>query len=1044
MPSGSSSKRIYLFWLVAFLLVSTPVFAEQLPLRNYTSADGLAQDRVKRIVLDSRGFLWFCTAAGLSRFDGSRFVTYDARDGISYPSVNDLLETRAGSYWIATNGGGVFRFHTERSKTPGQTQSLFTNYAVGDRPQTFRVNRLFEDSHKRIWAGTDDGLFVLNSEEESFQNVPLPHTDRRLLAVAAFAEDKQARIWIATTVGLFVRTTDGRWTRVSFAPNSVDTVFDLLLDRNGRLWVAHSKGLAIFRPGTDSFTSPRLMQRSRHQVSGREIVLPEAPDEFYHYAKADGLATDLVNRIFESSDGRIWITGDTGLAIFEDFHFNSYTNDPRLQRLIFSSLAEDREQNLWFGTASGGALKLVQNGLVTYVHEDGLESSLIIRVFERSNCGVCALVRGPSIACFSDGRFNRVRVRLPNAPSRMDDVLHDHLGQWWLVAENKLYSFPAGGIEQLERASPTVYGPEQGFNAQTLIRLFEDSRGDIWIGGVGGKGLMRWERSSQKFHIYGSSDGVPEDATFHRFAEDRDGGILIGSRDHGLWRYAGGKFVQLHPSITKQRIHDLFVDQLGHVWVSVSSQGLALIDNPANMDSSFQIFNTANGLTSDIVTTVLADRDRRIYAGTARSVDLLDPGTGRVRQYTVADGLAANELTTSLLDSCGNLWFGTMDGLSRLVPETVTHTTHLPPPILIGNLTVAGVAQPISELGEKTLSGLIFDYTKNQLRIDFFGLAFAAGDVLRYQFKLEGADRDWSLPLDQRSVNYANLRPGNYVFLVRAVNADGLTSLEPASISFTIVPPFWQRWWFVTLLVLGLTATVHLIYRYHTSRLLELERVRTRIATDLHDDIGASLSKIAILSEVAGQEVASNQSPSTEPLLMIADTSRDMVDAMSDIVWAVNPKRDHLSDLTQRMRRFAGDLLEARDIEFTFRVRTQEKDVALGVDVRREVYLIFKECVNNLVKHSQCTRAELGFSMDGQFLVISVNDNGKGFNVDAAKDARSGSLGGHGLMSMQRRAEALGGSLSVESEPGKGTHVTLKVPVKHRSWWRNWRYLNGR
>jgi signal transduction histidine kinase len=291
--------------------------------------------------------------------------------------------------------------------------------------------------------------------------------------------------------------------------------------------------------------------------------------------------------------------------------------------------------------------------------------------------------------------------------------------------------------------------------------------------------------------------------------------------------------------------------------------------------------------------------------------------------------------------------------------------------------------------------------------------------------------KDWQLPVSGK-----------------AINADGVVSSEPASIAFTIVPPVWQRWWFIGLIVLLLVALTHLIYRYHTRRLIELERVRTRIATDLHDDIGASLSKIAILSDVAGQELSTaRESPVAAPLAQIANTSRDCVDAMSDIVWAVNPQRDHLSDLTYRMRRFAEDLLDAKDIDFTVRSSLEEKDMHLGADLRREIYLIFKECVNNLAKHSGCSNAELSFSINGPWLVVAIADDGRGFKVEEPlTNGRGAGMGGQGLASMQRRAKALGGSLNINSEPGRGTTVTLRVPLNQgRRWPRFWfTYPNGR
>ena len=210
----------------------------------------------------------------------------------------------------------------------------------------------------------------------------------------------------------------------------------------------------------------------------------------------------------------------------------------------------------------------------------------------------------------------------------------------------------------------------------------------------------------------------------------------------------------------------------------------------------------------------------------------------------------------------------------------------------------------------------------------------------------------------------------------------------------------------------------------------------TLIATDLHDDIGSSLSQIAILSEVVSQRVPQDNAPVIEPLSLIAGTSREMVDSMSDIVWAINPQRDHLSDLTQRMRRFASDILSARDINFRFRAPDAEKDMSLGADLRREVYLIFKECVNNLVKHSGCTEAELELRIVNGWIVLRISDDGCGFDTAASScrnvDGATVSLGGHGLASMRRRAVALGGTFEVKSAPGRGTVSTLKVPARGR------------
>jgi two-component sensor histidine kinase len=341
-------------------------------------------------------------------------------------------------------------------------------------------------------------------------------------------------------------------------------------------------------------------------------------------------------------------------------------------------------------------------------------------------------------------------------------------------------------------------------------------------------------------------------------------------------------------------------------------------------------------------------------------------------------------------------------------------------------MRIAGVQQMISELGEKSLSSLTLEATQNNLQIDFFGLGFGPGEALRYQYILEGADADWSPWADQRSVNYANLSPGDYRFLVRAVSAAGLVSPSPAIAAFTILRPVWRRWWFIATAVMLTGLMVYILFRYRVAQLTALERVRTRIATDLHDDIGSSLSQMSVLSEVVRRRVSFEPGVS-EPLSAIAGLSRDLVDSMNDIVWAINPNRDHLSDLTQRMRRFASDVFTSRDIDFNFSAPNAHQDVRLGADLRREVFLIFKEAVNNAVRHSECTKANIEFRIESGRLELKILDNGKGFDPDHDSD-------GSGLVSMRQRSEQLGGALEISSSAGGGTEVRLRAPLGRRAW----------
>jgi signal transduction histidine kinase len=326
----------------------------------------------------------------------------------------------------------------------------------------------------------------------------------------------------------------------------------------------------------------------------------------------------------------------------------------------------------------------------------------------------------------------------------------------------------------------------------------------------------------------------------------------------------------------------------------------------------------------------------------------------------------------------------------------------------------------VSELGETRLAGLVLEPNQNDIQFDFASLKFGVGEVLRYQFRLEGSDQDWSPPADQRSVNFARLAPGKYLFQVRALNSEGMLSAEPASVSFRVLAPVWRRAWFLTIACLLFALALYSLYRYRVARLVELERVRTRIATDLHDDIGGSLSQIAILSELARRKIENSDSQVAGPLSEIASVSREVVDAMSDIVWAINPKHDRLSNLAYRMRRFAGDILGACNIHLEF--RAPGADLRVGADLRRQVFLIFKEAVTNIARHSGSTRAEVHFDVSGENLVLRVTDNGKGFDPASSTD-------GNGLFNIRKRAADLGGTAELESVPDRGTTLTVRLPL---------------
>jgi len=1024
--------------------------AERLPIRSYTIADGLPRDYVSCIVPDSHGFLWFCTPEGLSRFDGYQFINYGIEQGLPNRSVRDLLESRDGSYWVAT-GDGLSHFNPageSRSKLQSGNQSgleegvtlevkaKFNVYRPTGNERGRSFNVLIEDQAGVIWCGTDSGLYRMEDIHGqwtlSFVDIELPsNTDSRI--VSAILQDRRGSLWIGTTSGLYRRSAGGeveRFTTKQGLP--FDDIRSLLEDNSGRVWVGTTLGLCKLLPEPDV------------RKTAVDLV----------YSEQDGLPGKIVTSLFQFNT-RLWVGTDGGLSesVFsdpEDHHlFRSYTTAQGLSDKLITTLAEDKAGNLWIGTESGGAMKLTRNGFTTYAEGDGLNGTRIASIFENDDGELFVIANKGFIQRF-DGRG--FAVTKPNLPPQVKDAgwgwhqiaFQDRNGEWWIPTTQGLCRFSkVSKIDQLAQARPkALYSTRDGLTGDQIFRLYEDSRGDIWISTLDDERstLTRWERGTETFHRYTSADGMPLSAPT-AFREDRAGRLWIGFYSGGIARYASGRFSMFTAAdgVPAGMIRDLYLDQNGRLWIAASRGGLARIDDPGIDHPPFIKYAIANGLASDQVNSVTEDRQGRIYVGTARGLDRLDLLTGRFKHYSAADGLGNNFVNVSFRDHQNRLWFGTLQGLARLIPDAERPPS--PPPILIMGMRVNGVSKTLSDLGESALSGVILEPDQNQIQIEFVGLSL--GDTLRYQMKLEGADYDWSVPTEDRSVNYARLAPGRYRFLVRAVSAEGIISTAPAVISFKVLQPIWQRWWFVTIAAFLVSTMIYLAYRFRVRRLLELERVRIRIATDLHDDIGSSLSRMAILSEVVKQQSGVTHRESLDRLTDIADTSRGLVDTMSDIVWSIDPRRDDVQSVVLRLRQFAADVFDHRGINWEFHNTPELDRVKLSPEQRRHLFLIFKEALTNIVRHAGSKNVRLRIKTTREQLRAEICDDGSGLIPSSGSGVSRNGREGHGLENMRARAKQIGGRLDIDSTPGEGTRLTLTMPINEghmnmlfRHWWK--------
>ena len=670
-------------------------------------------------------------------------------------------------------------------------------------------------------------------------------------------------------------------------------------------------------------------------------------------------------------------------------------------------LATDTLGNLWVGTDGGGAVRISGSGLSSFSERDGLVVENVWAVFEDRQRNLMAVTKDEThyfLNRFDGYGFHSVR---PNAPFRIafswswpHIAAHSRSGEWWLATGAGLLRYTHG----LETA-PSLAAEGNIFS------VFEDSRGAIWVGVralISGNGLYRRHAGAGRVEKFGEADGLPplhlEQNVPSAFAEDRNGAVWIGMLNGGLVRFRNGRFQQFAPSsgAPGRGVRALLLDGRGRLWIGTNGDGLLRIDDPSAPSPTFFAYTKASGLSSDTIHALADDLDGRIYAAAGSSIDRVDPsgspGSGWIRKFTAEDGLLPANPRVGFRDRHGALWFGGDHGLLRIEPQK---DVLIHPNVLVYAVRVNGRPRPISALGDAEPAALSLSPAERQLQVDFGGFRH---DLL-YQTRLSGLDRDWTPPTSSRSVHYLSLASGSYELAIRAMTPDGAFSTVPARVHFHIAAPVWRRWWFLLLGVASIGAIGYAAHRHRLQHAVALERVRTRLAADLHDDLGSGLAEIAILTEVAGQR---------EPLLgldVVARRARELRAAMSDIVWSVDPSGDNLEELINRWRQTAFALLGEGRLEFLAPSAQETSRVKLAPDQRRELLLIFKEIATNVARHAGAKQARICVQAEPKWLLLEIRDDGCGFDPEHSDR-------GAGLKSMHRRAEALHGSLKIDSQPG--------------------------
>lgn len=1031
------STACKLFWMAA-LAVSAALRAERLPIRVYTVADGLAGDTVRDIFEDSRGYLWIATSSGLSRFGGERFRNYDSRDGLPGPRIDTVVETTDGAIWVGT-GQGLVRMPPDA--VASRAGAVFAPMPV---PATGMagIGTLYADHTGRLWVGTRTELYVFEpTASGSAGSAPPRAVDLPAgMKAPAIAEAPNGDLWFGQ-YGLMRQHGQTRSPvyRVSASSEGgSDLVGSLLFDRQGRLWMCLWDGVVLATwPGFDGPLDERpLREKARPPRFPGEV--PNRPGDLILYDTRHGLLNPYGLHLTRGREG-VWLTSHRGAVQIGRHGLRSIDTPQGLPETYIQSLLEDRKGTLWFGTESRGLARLRPAGPVTYDRVDGLAGDRISSL-EDDEEGLLVSTDSRDLARWDGRRFADLTPRRlfvagidPGTVAGTaagwgwnQYILRDHRGRIWYPTGEGLFRFAS--LDTLSHASPDRhFDTPHGLPGSDVFRVYEDRRGDIWVSLIADWPLVRivdGERLEVVREIHGAdkTGGAPT-----AFAEDRGGGLWMGfylgglaRRDSAGWRYYGSE-----AGIPPGFVNDLMLDRRGRLWVATAAGGVARIDDPESARLSVQRYGVTQGLTTDSARCLAEADDGAIYIGHSKGLDRLATDSGRVRSYSVDDGLPNNFVWTCLAARDGALWFGTLHGLVRLDPRSEALAS--PPRLQITAVRVGGRPVAVPELGSAAISRLDLRPDQSSLEVDVevVGLDQEAGVLV--QHTIGGESGLWSEPTAARTLSFPHLAPARYDLELRALSRDGRQG-APASLAFLLPPPLYSRWWVkataVALLALGVWGAA----RIRTARLLAVERARTRIASDLHDDIGSGLSRIGVLGELARRKLRESPDETHGVLDQLGREASELAENASEIVWSVDPQKDDFESVIVRLRRFAADLLEAREMVLRFASPAGAAQIELLPEVRRAVYLILKESIHNAARHSEARSVDVSIEVRDGRIVARVEDDGRGIDPLRAREAEQD--GHRGLPGLGRRAAAVGGELTVDTQAGGGTRILLAVPLQ--------------
>jgi len=1047
----NSRARFWLRWQLGGLALGLIGFAHfglaaKIPeflVNTWTAEEGLKNSSVTAITQTPDGYLWVGTYNGLARFDGASFIRFDPANTpeLKHPRVRRLYTDKSGTLWICLHDGsitscqrGKFKLEWEgtggadvaaqvipRQSTPPafllnngsilQHTSTTTNdshWVPFSPPGAGTGQVAVEDKDGQIWTRSRDQR-LWRFDGRQFTAIPTNEVPGRDIEV--LTTDLTGRVWVGTESTLAV------WTGTHFqncTPTNGEPVLNVqhvLFTRDGEMWVLGNNRL--------------------RRVAGQQWVA--------NAAGARGLFGNWETRLGMHEDwrGGVWLF-HYGRGLFHidrdgaTKHFESGDGFPGHRVDCFF---EDREGNLWAGVDRGGLIRLREKHFTVLAPGEPAEARAAVTVSEDRAGGIWVGTYGAGLYRFANGSWEHFFEPGGTQPGIVFSTVADAAGRVWASAgDEDLFVKTNSAFVQF---NPLVHG---------VKCILPGRDGKIWLGTKAGLGVV----DGGNFFLFWASNGVPR-LYIRSLAEDAEGNIWAGGGDGILYRVRnlqGQAMVPPGPRTT-QPIWSVLADTNGVVWAGTFRGGLLRY-----AEGKFTRISTQHGLPDDVICQLLDDDHGNLWMGSQRGIfrvaksELAAVATGQQETVTSVvygrhDGLPSLECSENYQPAAwrtraGRLLFSTLKGVVAVEPDGVA-PRRLPPPVVIERIIVDGDTFSAAGHGEDfPEAALDVPAGARQVQFQYAGVSLVAPESVRFRHRLEGLHEDWNEAGTRRTVEFNTLRGGLYTFRLQACISGGAWS-APVSVTIRVRPHLYETWWFISLVTAAAVALVAIIVRSVALRRIRreleqverqraIERDRTRIAKDIHDDLGAGLTHIALLSEMA--KPSAGEDTQTQ-LSQITEVARELTTNMDEIVWAIDPQNDSLDALITYVSKFTQDYLGAAQIRCRLDVPAQLPEHQLQAEVRHNLFLAVKEALNNVVKHARATEVWLRVSVQPDAFTVVVADNGRGL-VAAAGDDRSrvGRVSpGQGLKNLEKRLAAAGGRCEVAEMAGGGTRVEFTVPL---------------